>query len=79
MVTDALAALDIPVLGALPRDQRLALPERHLGLVQAAEHADLAARLDCLADIADQQFDLDGVLALAAPIACRAAGTGGCA
>ncbi|MGB7831316.1 MAG: cobyrinate a,c-diamide synthase, partial [Xanthobacteraceae bacterium] len=69
MVTDALAALDIPVLGALPRDQRLALPERHLGLVQAAEHADLAARLHYLADIANHEFDLDGLLALAAPVA----------
>ncbi len=69
MVTDALAALDIPVLGALPRDQRLALPERHLGLVQAAEHADLAERLHYLADIANHEFDLDGLLALAAPVA----------
>jgi cobyrinic acid a,c-diamide synthase len=69
MVMDALAALDIPVLGALPRDQQLALPERHLGLVQAAEHADLAARLDLLADIADDEFDLDRLQALAAPLA----------
>jgi cobyrinic acid a,c-diamide synthase len=68
-VTDALAALDIPVLGALPRDQQLALPERHLGLVQAAEHADLAARLDHLATTANSNFDLDRALALAAPLA----------
>lgn len=32
--------------GALPRDEQIALPERHLGLVPAAELADLAARLD---------------------------------
>lgn len=69
LVADALAALDIPVLGALPRDQQLALPERHLGLVQAAEHADLAARLDHLAAIANTNFDLDRALALAAPLA----------
>lgn len=37
-------------LGALPRDAALALPERHLGLVAAAEVADLDARLDALAD-----------------------------
>ncbi|MBS0355560.1 MAG: cobyrinate a,c-diamide synthase [Proteobacteria bacterium] len=36
--------------GALPRDADAALPERHLGLLQAAEIADLDARLDRLAD-----------------------------
>ena len=36
--------------GALPRDPSLALPERHLGLVVAAEQDDIDARLDALAD-----------------------------
>ncbi len=36
--------------GALPRDNDAALPERHLGILQAAEIADLDARLDRLAD-----------------------------
>jgi cobyrinic acid a,c-diamide synthase len=36
--------------GALPRDEAAALPERHLGLLQAAEIADLDTRLDLLAD-----------------------------
>lgn len=40
--------------GALPRDEAASLPERHLGLLQAGEIADLAERLDSLADaIAD--------------------------
>ncbi|MBN6152157.1 cobyrinate a,c-diamide synthase [Xanthomonas sp. AmX2] len=41
---------DLHWLGALPRDAALALPERHLGLVAAAEVTDLDARLDALAD-----------------------------
>ena len=36
--------------GALPRDAEAALPERHLGLLQAAEIGDLETRLDRLAD-----------------------------
>ena len=37
-------------LGALPRDAAYNLPERHLGLVAAAEVGDAAARLDAAAD-----------------------------
>ncbi len=37
-------------MGALPRDPEIALPERHLGLVSAAELPDIDARLDRLAD-----------------------------
>ncbi|MGB0126183.1 MAG: cobyrinate a,c-diamide synthase [Rhodocyclaceae bacterium] len=36
--------------GALPRDPAAALPERHLGLLQAAEIDDLTARLDRMAE-----------------------------
>ncbi len=38
-------------LGALPRDSRFALPERHLGLVAATELGDALARLDAAADV----------------------------
>jgi cobyrinic acid a,c-diamide synthase len=44
LVADAIGALNIPIVGAIPRDAALVLPERHLGLVQAGEHGDLAAR-----------------------------------
>jgi cobyrinic acid a,c-diamide synthase len=64
LVADAIAALNIPVVGSLPRDATLALPERHLGLVQAHEHAGLAAHLERLADIAERYFDLDAMIAI---------------
>ncbi len=68
LVADAIAALRVPLLGALARNDDLLLPERHLGLVQAGEHADLAARLERLADTAERHLDLDGVIAMAAPL-----------
>jgi len=74
LVANAIAALGIPVLGSIQRDETLVLPERHLGLVQAAEHADLAAWLDRLAAMAEQCLDLDAILKLAAPPHLSAAG-----
>ncbi len=66
LVADAIATLKIPVLGAVPRDKAVALPERHLGLVQAGEHDDLVSRLDALADLAEHHLDLDAIAKLAA-------------
>ncbi len=72
LVSDAIATLNtaspIPILGAVPRDAALALPERHLGLVQAGEHHDLALWLDRLAELAERHLDLDAVIASAAPL-----------
>jgi cobyrinic acid a,c-diamide synthase len=59
--------LSTPVLGSVPRDARLALPSRHLGLVQAVEHPDLEAFLEAAADLAEAHLDLDRLLRLARP------------
>jgi cobyrinic acid a,c-diamide synthase len=69
----AIEALGLPVLGALARDAAFGLPERHLGLVQAGEHANLPVFLQKLADAAETSFDLDGILAKAAPLQADAA------
>jgi cobyrinic acid a,c-diamide synthase len=69
LVADAIAALGIPVLGAVPREQSLALPERHLGLVQAGEHPDLKTLIDRLATMAERHFNLDSIVAHTAPLA----------
>ena len=73
LVSDAIAALGIAVFGALPREAALALPERHLGLVQADEHADLAALIDRLAATAERHLDLDALTANAVPLHVAAA------
>jgi cobyrinic acid a,c-diamide synthase len=66
LLRDALAPIGVPVLGALRRDERVAAPERHLGLVPAGEReARTRAALAALADAAERHIDLDRVLALA--------------
>ncbi len=67
MLAQALSIIDVPVLGAVPREAGLVLPERHLGLVQAAEHGDLPGFLDRAADAVAAHVDLDALQALAAP------------
>ena len=67
LVEDGLAKIGMPVLGAVARDAAIALPERHLGLVQAGETIGLAARLEALADLAEASLDLDAIVALARP------------
>jgi cobyrinic acid a,c-diamide synthase len=59
----------LPVLGALPRQDALAVPSRHLGLVTAAEHGGAAtAAVDAMAELVAAHVDLDAVVALAAPL-----------
>ncbi len=65
LVRQGMERIGLPVLGALPREASLILPERHLGLVQAGETADLHARLDALAEAVSKAIDLDAVMAAA--------------
>jgi len=65
LVRQGMERIGLPVLGALPREASLILPERHLGLVQAGETADLHARLDALAEAVAAAIDLDAVIAAA--------------
>jgi cobyrinic acid a,c-diamide synthase len=70
LLREATTPLGIPVLGALRRDDRVAAPERHLGLVPADEREDRTrVALAALADAAARSIDLPAVerLARAAP------------
>ena len=55
----------IKVLGSLPRRGDLALPERHLGLIQAVEHPDLEAAISGYADFLRENVDLEAIKAAA--------------
>jgi cobyrinic acid a,c-diamide synthase len=65
LVVEAIEAMGVPVVGALPRDEKVTLPERHLGLVQAGETEALDARLGRIADFIEAHVDCGRVLALA--------------
>ena len=60
-----MGAAGIPVFGALPRRGDLAIPERHLGLVQAIEHPDLEAAVAQYAAFLREHVDLDALRATA--------------
>ncbi len=55
----------IPVLGSLPRRGDLALPERHLGLIQAVEHPDLETAIAGYAAFLREHVDLEAIKAAA--------------
>lgn len=55
----------LPVYGYLPTEENAALGSRHLGLITAAEIADLKERLQKLAALAEECIDLDGLIRLA--------------
>jgi cobyrinic acid a,c-diamide synthase len=65
LVRRAMEAAGIAVLGALPRHAPIALPERHLGLVQAEELARLDELIAEAARLVAERIDLDAVLRLA--------------
>lgn len=69
LVSDAMAAIGVPVLGAVPRTNDIVMPERHLGLVQATETSGLDALIDRMADLVAAHVDLDRLIEAARPLA----------
>ena len=59
LLAEALASIAMPLLGALPRHDSLALPSRHLGLLPAHELSDLQERLGAWAELAERHLNLE--------------------
>lgn len=55
----------IPVLGVIPKGQQFTIPDRHMGLIPAAEDEKLAAVIDKAGAEAGKYLNLDGLIALA--------------
>lgn len=69
LVRDGMAEVGITVFGALPKQANIAVPERHLGLVQAQENAGLETLITQAAALVTARLDLDAILAAAAAFA----------
>jgi cobyrinic acid a,c-diamide synthase len=66
LLREALAPLNVPVVGALRRDDALRTPSRHLGLVPAGERpASVDAWLPALRALVQRDLDLDLLMRIA--------------
>jgi cobyrinic acid a,c-diamide synthase len=78
LVRDGMAEAGITVFGALPKQASIAVPERHLGLVQAQENAGLETLIMQAAALVTERLDLDALrLAAAPPARGEGMGVGG--
>lgn len=66
LIREGMTEAGIAVLGSLPRQGNIELPERHLGLVQAEETPELQAILSHAGDFVAAHCDLDAIIAAAA-------------
>jgi cobyrinic acid a,c-diamide synthase len=63
------AATSLPMMGWLPREMQLTIPERHLGLVPGGEQVDSDALIAHMAVAVGTRFDVDGIAASARSVA----------
>jgi len=61
ILREALSEIRIPVLGVLPKELSLQLPERHLGLVPVGEGGLLEGFIETLSELITKHVDLDQV------------------
>ena len=55
---------NLEVLGYLPRDERLGLKSRHLGLIQSSEVEDLEGKIEICAQLLEKHLDMDLLLGI---------------
>jgi cobyrinic acid a,c-diamide synthase len=68
MLRAALIAVDIPLLGVIPKREALGLPDRHLGLVLPDEIANFDKVVATAAEGVEDYLDLNQLLSLSSPL-----------
>ena len=56
---------DVPVLGVLPKNKAVEIPDRHLGLIPAGEQDMLHTRIETLGNLVKENVDLEALLQVA--------------
>ncbi len=69
MLRAALTAIDLPLLGVIPKREALGLPDRHLGLVLPDEIANFDKVVASAAEAMEDYIDLNRLLSLSSPLA----------
>jgi cobyrinic acid a,c-diamide synthase len=67
LLAEALASIEVPLLGVLPHHPSLELPSRHLGLLPPGELHDLEQRQNQWAELAVRHLNLERLIPLLAP------------
>jgi cobyrinic acid a,c-diamide synthase len=65
MLRQALDAIRMPIIAVVRRDTEIALPERHLGLVQAGEHQTLESFIEHAAEAVSEACNFEFLLRIA--------------
>jgi cobyrinic acid a,c-diamide synthase len=65
ILTDAIKPLGIEIVGYVMRDEKLKMPERHLGLIPASEMEGLDSHLDYIAEELSKTIDYKKILDIA--------------
>ena len=61
ILSEALAELGMPILGVLPKEISMQLPERHLGLIPVGEGGLLSGYIESLSDFVTEYVDLEKI------------------
>jgi cobyrinic acid a,c-diamide synthase len=62
LVSEGFLRVSVPLLGLVRRAPEIALPSRHLGLIQAEEHADLATKIARAAELFAEGCDVERIV-----------------
>ena len=66
LISDGMRKVGINILGSIPRQKELVLPERHLGLVQANEIHDIETKIQNYSHLIKDNIDLQKIVECAA-------------